>query len=50
MTLTSVCSYFTASLQPHLLRRARIWDDLDWKFIEIGQSWKPGDVSAICQL
>lgn len=32
--------------QPHLLRRARIWDDLDWKFIEVGQSWRPGDVSA----
>lgn len=22
-----------------------MWDDLDWKFIEMGQAWKPGDVS-----
>lgn len=38
------------SIKPHLLRRARIWDDLDWKFIEIGQSWKPGDVTSPLEL
>jgi hypothetical protein len=31
-------------LQLELLRRARVWDDLDWKYIEVGQRWKAGEV------
>lgn len=37
-------------IKPALLRRARVWDDLDWKFIEMGQAWKPGDVTSPLEL
>jgi hypothetical protein len=32
------------NLQPELLRRARIWDEQDWRLIEMWQTWKPGEV------
>eukprot|EP00882_Tetradesmus_deserticola_P007676 GHRQ01008084.1.p1 GENE.GHRQ01008084.1~~GHRQ01008084.1.p1 ORF type:complete len:298 (+),score=94.86 GHRQ01008084.1:104-997(+) len=33
-----------------LLRRARVWDDLDWKYIEVGQRWKAGEVTSPIEL
>eukprot|EP00775_Hariotina_reticulata_P012826 gene12826-12954_t len=37
-------------LEPMLLRRARVWDDLDWKYIELGQCWKAGEVTSPIEL
>lgn len=40
-----ICSCFLLlCVQLELLRRARVWDDLDWKYIELGQKWKAGEV------
>lgn len=39
-------------IKPNLLRRARIWEDPpgEWKFAEIGQSWRPGEVASPLEL
>eukprot|EP00879_Flechtneria_rotunda_P004466 GHRR01004719.1.p1 GENE.GHRR01004719.1~~GHRR01004719.1.p1 ORF type:complete len:289 (+),score=64.22 GHRR01004719.1:75-941(+) len=37
-------------IKPHLLRRARVWDDFDWQYIEPGQTWKAGEVTSPLEL
>eukprot|EP00878_Enallax_costatus_P007081 GHUV01007420.1.p1 GENE.GHUV01007420.1~~GHUV01007420.1.p1 ORF type:complete len:329 (+),score=78.93 GHUV01007420.1:106-987(+) len=37
-------------IRPELLRRARVWDEVDWKYIQLGQKWKPGDVASPLEL
>ncbi|KAF6256461.1 hypothetical protein COO60DRAFT_106376 [Scenedesmus sp. NREL 46B-D3] len=37
-------------IKQELLRRARVWDDLDWKYIEVGQRWKAGEVTSPIEL
>ncbi|WIA10965.1 hypothetical protein OEZ85_011128 [Tetradesmus obliquus] len=32
------------------LRRARVWDDLDWQYIDVGQRWKAGEVTSPIEL